>query len=178
MVAGVAVNAVTALLFWSGRNTDLNIRGAFLHMAADAGVSLGVVVAGVAIGVTRWVWLDPAISLLIAAVVAAGTLGLLRRSVDLALDAVPEGVDLPGVRSFLGALPGVIAIHDLHVWAMSTTETALTVHLVKLDGDIDDDWLARVAQELHDQFSIEHSTIQVETGRATRPCRRSADDIV
>jgi len=159
--AGVVVNAVTALLFWSGRNTDLNIRGAFLHMAADAGVSL-----------------DPAISLLIAAVVAAGTLGLLRRSVDLALDAVPEGVDLPGVRSFLGALPGVIAIHDLHVWAMSTTETALTVHLVKLDGDIDDDPLARVAQELHDQFSIEHSTIQVETGRATRPCRRSADDIV
>ena len=176
--AGVVVNAVTALLFWSGRNTDLNIRGAFLHMAADAGVSLGVVVAGVAIDVTRWVWLDPAISLLIAAVVAAGTLGLLRRSVDLALDAVPEGVDLPGVRSFLGALPGVIAIHDLHVWAMSTTETALTVHLVKLDGDIDDDPLARVAQELHDQFSIEHSTIQVETGRATRPCRRSADDIV
>lgn len=176
--AGVVVNAVTALLFWSGRGTDLNIRGAFLHMAADAGISLGVVVAGIAIVVTQWVWLDSAISLLIAAVVAAGTWGLLRQSVDLSLDAVPERVDLPGVRAFLAALPGVVSVHDLHVWAISTTETALTVHLVKPDGSVDDDWLARVAEELHDRFSIEHSTIQVESGRATRPCKLSPDDIV
>lgn len=176
--AGVAVNAVTALLFWSGRRTDLNIRGAFLHMAADAAVSLGVVVTGVAIGVTGWAWLDPATSLLIALVVTAGTWDLLRQSVDLSMDAVPVGVDLPAVRSFLAALPGVVGVHDLHIWAMSTTETALTVHLVVPDGGVDDDWLARVGEELHDRFSIEHATMQVESGRATRPCKLSPDDVV
>jgi cobalt-zinc-cadmium efflux system protein len=175
---GVVVNTVTALLFWSGRETDLNIRGAFVHMAADAAVSLGVVVSGVLMGVTGWTWLDPAISLLIAGVIAAGTWGLLRRSIDLSLDAVPEGIDMAGIRAYLMALPGVAEIHDLHVWALSTTETALTVHLVKPEATVDDDWLARVSQELHDRYSIEHATIQVECGRATQPCKLRPEDTV
>jgi cobalt-zinc-cadmium efflux system protein len=167
---GVAVNTVTALLFFPGRRHDLNVRGAFLHMAADAAVSLGVVVAGVVIALTGWGWVDPAVSLLIAGAITAGTWGLLRRAIDLSLDAVPEGIDPSRVRAFLAGQPGVVEVHDLHIWGMSTTETALTVHLVKPDARVDDKWLARVVQELHDRFRIDHATIQVESGTAGEPC--------
>src|SRR5262249_1950530 len=162
---GVVINTVTALLFISGRKDDLNIRGAFLHMAADAAVSLGVVIAGVVIGFTNILWIDPALSLLIAAVIAVSTWYLLWQSLNLALDSVPQHVDLVLVREYLAALPGVTAVHDLHIWALSTTETALTVHLVKPEAAVDDDWLDQIGHELHERFGIVHPTIQIESGR-------------
>jgi cobalt-zinc-cadmium efflux system protein len=169
--AGVAVNTVTALLFRRGREADVNIRGAYLHMAADAGVSAGVVAAGVVMQWTGWGWLDPAVSLLIAGVILAGTWGLLRESFDLAVDAVPRGIDAAAVRHYLAGLPGVTDVHDLHVWALSTTETALTVHLVMPGHSAGDDLLARVSREVHDRFGIEHATVQIEDGGgAGCPC--------
>ena len=176
--AGVVINGVTALLFMSGRHHDLNIRAAFLHMAADAAVSLGVVVAGIIIAMTAWEWLDPAVSLVLALVITAGTWSLLRQSIDLSMDAVPDGIDSPGVRAFLAELPGVVEVHDLHIWGMSTTETALTVHLVKPSATVDDDWLAQVGKELHDRFHIEHATIQVECGQSAERCKLAPDDVV
>ena len=175
---GVVINTGTALLFMKGRESDLNIRGAFLHMAADAGVSLGVVVAGLVIGATGWLWIDPAVSLVIAVDITVGTWGLLRESTNLALDAVPEGIDPDEVRDYLRALPGVEQVHDLHIWAMSTTETALTVHLVKPDAEIDDALLARICRELHDRFGIEHATVQFERGDAENPCGLVPDEVV
>jgi cobalt-zinc-cadmium efflux system protein len=168
---GIVINAGTALLFLSGRKADMNIRGAFLHMAADAGVSLGVVLAGVAILATDWWWLDPVVSVGIVVVILIGTWDILRDSVNLALDAVPEGVDLPGVRQYLARLPKVVDVHDLHIWGMSTTETALTAHLVLTEAVCDDAFLARIEGELHTLFGIEHTTIQVETGNPAYPCR-------
>lgn len=159
---GVLINAATALLFMSGRHRDLNIKGAFLHMAADAGVSLGVVLAGLAIKLTGQYWIDPAMSLVIVAVIAIGTWGLLRESIRLALQAVPEGVDLEKVESYLASLPDVTAVHDLHIWPMSTTQTALTAHLEMPNGSGGDEFLYNVCQHLHDEFRIEHSTIQIE----------------
>jgi cobalt-zinc-cadmium efflux system protein len=159
---GVVINGITAWLFMSGNKDDLNLRGAFLHMAADALVSLGVVIAGAVFIWTGWTWLDPAISLVIAVVILLGTWGLLRQSLHLSLDGVPASVELDSVKSYLSSLPGVIEVHDLHVWAMSTSETALTVHLVISDGHPGDDFLNRVADELHDDFAIEHATIQIE----------------
>ena len=161
---GIAINMGTALLFMSGRHRDLNIKGAFLHMAADAAVSLGVVAAALAIQATGWLWLDPAVSLAIAGVITVGTWGLLRASVNLALDAVPENIDPGQVRTRLAALPGVVEVHDLHIWPMSTTETALTCHLVMPKGHPGDDAIARIAEDLHATFGIEHATIQVEIG--------------
>ena len=172
---GVVINTITALLFLSGRHGDLNIRGAFLHMAADAAVSLGVVVAGVVILFTGWVRLDPLMSLVIALVIAIGTWGLLRQSFDLSMDAVPEGIDLREVRDYLAGLPGVVDVHDLHVWGLSTTETALTAHLVKPDATVDDEWLARVSGELHDRFHIGHATVQLECGRIGISRRPASD---
>src|SRR5262249_2177444 len=137
---GVIINTATALLFIKGRKGDINIRGAFLHMAADAGVSVGVVIAGLAISLTGLLWIDPLVSLLIVLVIAISTWGLLRDSVNLAMDAVPEGIDPEAVRSYLGRQPGVMEVHDLHIWAMSTTETALTAHLVKAERDDDDNF--------------------------------------
>lgn len=169
-LVGIAVNGVTALLFMSGRDADLNIRGAFLHMAADAGVSLGVVLAGLAILATGWEWLDPAVSLVIVAVIVTGTWGLLRDSVNLALDAVPEAIDMHEVQGYLAGLPDITEVHDLHVWAMSTTETALTAHLVVPEGTVSDAMLARVCGELHNRFGIEHTTLQVERGDPAHPC--------
>jgi cobalt-zinc-cadmium efflux system protein len=159
---GVLVNAATALLFMSGRHRDLNIKGAFLHMAADAGVSLGVVFAGLAIQLTRLYWIDPLMSLVIVVVIAIGTWGLLRESVKYALHAVPEGVDLEKVQNYLAALPNVTAVHDLHIWPMSTTQTALTAHLEMPDGSDGDEFLHHVCQHLRDEFQIEHCTIQIE----------------
>ena len=159
---GVLINAATALLFMRGRHRDLNIKGAFLHMAADAGVSLGVVLAGLAIKLTGQYWIDPAMSLVIVAVIAIGTWGLLRESIRLALLAVPEGVELERVEHYLASLPDVTAVHDLHIWPMSTTQTALTAHLEMPNGSGGDEFLHNVCQHLHDEFRIEHCTIQIE----------------
>ena len=160
---GIAINTATALMFMSGRRGDLNIRGAFMHMAADAGVSAGVVVAGFAILLTGYHWIDPVVSLAIAAVIIWGTWGLLRDSVNLALHAVPEGISLARVKEYLAGLPHVTAVHDLHVWPMSTTETALTAHLVRTVDRCDSPLLEKCCEELHDKFEIHHATIQFET---------------
>jgi cobalt-zinc-cadmium efflux system protein len=170
IVAGIGflVNGATAALFLSSRRHDLNARGAFLHMAADAAVSLGVVASGAAILATGWAWLDPVVSLLIAVVILAGTWGLLREAFDLALDAVPPGIDAAAVREHLATLPGVTAVHDLHIWALSTTEVALTAHLVKPDPRDDDLLVARAAGELRERFGIGHATLQWE--RADGDC--------
>lgn len=159
---GVVINTLTALLFISGQKHDLNLRGAFLHMTADAAVSLGVVVSGVMIMTTGWLLIDPLISLLIVAVVFIGTWSLLRESLNLAIDAVPEHIDMPGIRTYLTALKQVSQIHDLHVWPLSTAEVALTVHLVVDDDDLPGNFLATIQTELHDHFAIDHSTIQIE----------------
>ena len=159
---GVVINAATALLFVRGRESDLNIKGAFLHMAADAGVSLGVVVAGFAIIQTGLYWIDPVTSLVIVAIIAIGTCGLLRDSARLALHAVPAGIDANQVKAYLAALPQVVGVHDLHIWPMSTTETALTAHLEMPNGNAGDEFLHDVCKHLHDQFKIEHCTIQIE----------------
>jgi cobalt-zinc-cadmium efflux system protein len=172
---GIAINGFTAYLFASGRKGDLNLRGAYQHMFADALVSAGVVLAGIVILFTGWNWLDPVVSLVLAAVILYGTWGLLRESLDLALDAVPESVDLNEVKSFLSAQPGVSGMHDLHVWGMSTTETALTVHLVMPDG-LPDAGLQHLRHELHEQFGVEHATVQIEQGRV--PCDLLSDEVV
>lgn len=163
---GVLVNAFTAWLFMAGRKRDLNLRSAYLHMAADAGVSVGVVVTGIVIMFTRWYWIDPAVSLAIVAIVLVGTWGLLRDSFNLAMDAVPPGIKPDEVRGYLESLPGVAEVHDLHIWAMSTTESAMTAHLVMPTPPADDGFLQIVAHELHQRFDIEHPTIQIERGEA------------
>jgi cobalt-zinc-cadmium efflux system protein len=175
---GIAVNAATALLFASGRRGDVNIRGAFLHMAADAAVSLGVVVAGLVILATGWRWLDPAVSLGISFVIVVSTWDLLRESTDLALDAVPDAIDPVQVGSYLAGLPRVAGVHDLHIWGMSTTEFALTAHLVIPDASAEDALLARACRELHDRFGIEHATLQVERGDPAHPCRLASTQTV
>jgi cobalt-zinc-cadmium efflux system protein len=162
--AGVVINTATALLFMSGREHDLNVRGAYLHMAADAVISAGVVAAGLVIRATGWTWIDPLSSIVIAVIIAYATWGLLRESLDLALDAVPAGIDPAEVEAYLAGIPGIASVHHLHVWGMSTTEIALTVHLTKPDGKLDDALLERITAELHDRFRIEHSTIQLEQG--------------
>lgn len=164
-VVGIVINTVTALLFMAGRKKDLNIKGAFLHMAADAGVSAGVVLGGIAIAATGWLWLDPAISLLIVIVILIGTWGLLRDSVNLAMDAVPEGVDPATVRHYLAQLPGIQEVHDLHIWGLSTTEVALTAHLVRPEAKSEDALIVDTCRELHERFGIEHATLQVERKR-------------
>jgi cobalt-zinc-cadmium efflux system protein len=168
---GVLINAGTALMFMSGRKGDLNIRGAFVHMAGDALISLGVAVTGVAILATGWIWLDPVVSLVIVVFIVYGTWGLLRDSVNLALDAVPEGIDMKDVKEYLAGLPTCIDVHDLHVWGVSSTEAALTAHVVMAQAVCDDALLARTANELHQRFGIEHTTLQVELGDPTFPCR-------
>ena len=174
---GIAVNTLTALLFMSGRKGDLNIRGAFLHMAADAVVSLGVVLAGIGIIVTGWLWIDPVTSLVISVVIVVGTWGLLRDSVRLALQAVPEGIEIERVRTYLDSVPGVTEVHDLHVWGMSTTDTALTAHLVMPRGHPGDAFLVDIAERLREQFNICHATIQVEID-ASHPCALAPDHVV
>jgi cobalt-zinc-cadmium efflux system protein len=159
---GVVMNTITALLFFGGRKEDLNIRAAFLHMAADAAVSLGVVAAGLAIMLTGILWLDAAVSLVIVGVVCVGTWRLFRESFGLVMDFVPGGIDLSQVRRYLETLPGIEGVHDLHVWAMSTTETALTAHLVKPDSKGDDEVIKRIVRELEEKFAIAHVTIQWE----------------
>lgn len=159
---GILINTLTALMFLRGRKGDLNIRGAFLHMAGDAAISFGVVIAGLVIALTHWQWIDPIVSLGISLVIVAGTWSLLRDSVSMTLQGVPAGIDIAAVRVFLEKCPGVCAIHDLHVWPMSTTETALTCHMVILDGHPGDEALHKISDELKHRFGIPHSTIQVE----------------
>ena len=174
---GIAVNTATALLFMSGRKGDLNIKGAFLHMAADAAVSAGVVVAGFIIVKTGLTWIDPVTSLVIVAVIAIGTWGLLRDSVNMSLQAAPPGLDPDEIGAFLRSQDGVQEIHDLHVWPMSTTETALTVHLLVPGGYPGDAYTAKVAASLKEKFGVDHATIQIETDPAT-PCELESDNTV
>ncbi|MGB3864585.1 MAG: cation diffusion facilitator family transporter [Xanthobacteraceae bacterium] len=173
---GIVINGATALLFASGRHSDINIRGAYLHMAADAAVSLGVVAGALAIIATGWTWIDPAISLVIAAVIVAGTWSLLRDSMAMSLNAVPRRVDPAAVRGFLESRDGVAALHDLHIWAMSTTELALTCHLVIPAGAPGDAYLIDVTHALRERFGIGHTTIQIETDAAH--CILAPDDVV
>ena len=175
---GIVVNGLTALLFARGRGNDLNLRGAFLHMAADAIVTAGVVVAGIAIALTGWLWLDPAVSLAVSAVIVYGTWDLVRQALRLALDAVPQGVDAGAVRTHLLALPGVTALHDLHIWGMSTTETALTCHLVMPLGHPGDEALSAIARELEAHFHIHHTTLQIELGDSAEICALTPEHVV
>ena len=161
---GILINGFTAWLFMSGRKGDLNIRGAYLHMVADAGVSLGVVIAGAAIMLTGWLWVDPLTSLAIVAVILWSTWGLLRDSINLALAAVPGHIELAKVRNCLEHLPGVARVHHVHVWAMSTNEVALTAHLMMPGGHPGDAFLKDAAHELHERFGIAHPTLQIEIG--------------
>ncbi len=159
---GVVINTLTALLFLSGQKHDLNIRGAFLHMAADAAISLGVALGGALILWTGWVLIDPILSLAIVLIILLATWSLLRESMDLAMDSVPQGTDLAGIRAYLKNLPGVAQLHDLHVWALSTSEVALSAHLVVRDGTDCPKLLQDAQKHLHDAFGIEHATIQLE----------------
>jgi cobalt-zinc-cadmium efflux system protein len=166
---GIVVNGVSAALF-ARASHDLNVRGAFLHLVADAAISLGVVLAGLAMRFTGWLWLDPLVSLVIVAVILWGTWGLLRGAVQLALAAVPPHVDAAAVTDYLRGLPGVAGVHDLHIWGISTTESALTVHLVMPDGHPGDPFLDEVARALRDRLAIQHATLQVEHGTTTHAC--------
>lgn len=176
--AGIVINGVSAWLFFSGRKSDLNIRGAFLHLAADAAISFGVVGAGVAMMWTGKLWIDPVASIVIVIVILYGTWGLLKDSVNLSLHAVPAHINRDSVETFLKALPGISDVHDLHIWAMSTKETALTAHLVKSDGKIDDSLLEDITNSLRKQFSIGHATIQLEQGDSKHPCELGSDRVV
>ena len=175
---GIVINAVTAAMFMRGRKGDLNVRAAYLHMAADAVVAAGVVVAGIVILQTGWQWLDPLVSLIIGIVIVVGTWELLHDSVKLALDAVPEGVDSDAVHAYLKAIRGVTEVHDLHIWGMSTTETALTVHLVMSGGHPGDAFMADLAKDLARRFEIGHSTFQVELGDSAAVCELAPDHVV
>lgn len=159
---GILINGATAWLFMSGRKDDLNVRGAFLHMAADAGVSAGVMISGALILWTGWQWLDPMVSLLVGVLILVSTWELFKDSLNFSLDAVPEGVDPAAVRQYLASLPGVSSVHHLHIWPLSTTEVALTAHLVKEDPRLDDGLLEQIREDLEHKFGIHHPTIQFE----------------
>jgi len=176
--AGVLINGATALMLMRGGKHDLNVRGAYLHMVADAGVSVGVVLAGVGMWWTAWAWLDPAIGLVIGLVIFAGTWGLLKESVLLSLHAVPNDIAPGEVLAFLRGLPEVSEVHDLHVWGVSTTEVALTVHLVTPRGHPGDAFLDRLAEELAHRFGIAHATVQIELGSPGVECRLAPHDVV
>ncbi len=175
---GILVNGGTALLFARGRKRDLNIKSAFLHMAADALIAAGVVAAGVAMALTGLAWLDPAVGLLVSAVIVYGTWGLVRDATGLALNAVPGGIDAAAVRAHLAALPGVSEVHDLHIWGMSTTETALTCHLVMPAGHPGDAALAAIAGDLERGFGIHHATIQIELADSGLVCALTPESVV
>jgi cobalt-zinc-cadmium efflux system protein len=174
---GILVNGGTALLFASG-SADLNVKSAFFHLAADALVTAGVVAAGIVIWLTNWLWLDPLVSLIVSAVIVFGTWGLLKSAIGLALDAVPEGLDAAAVRAHLLALPGVAGIHDLHIWGMSTTETALTCHLIMPTGHPGDAVLNEMAHQLHHRFGIQHATIQIELADSEEACALTPEHVV
>jgi cobalt-zinc-cadmium efflux system protein len=174
---GIVVNGGTALLFASG-TADLNIKSAFLHMMADAFVTAGVVAAGIAIWWTGHLWLDPVVSLIVSVVIVIGTWRLLKSAIGLALDAVPEAVDIGAVRSHLLGMPGVTGLHDLHIWGMSTTETALTCHLIMPQGHPGDAALNGMAEQLHHRFGIQHATIQIELADTDVACALTPEHVV
>lgn len=174
---GVAINGATALLFMRRSRSDLNVRGAFLHMAADAAVSLAVVIGALVIARTGLLWIDPALGLVIGVVIVIGAWDLLRDSMDLALDAAPKGVDVEEVRRWLAGLPGVEGVHDLHIWAMSTTETALTAHILRPRNGDPDEFLHHACEGLAHRFNIGHATLQVETD-AAHACRLAPAEVV
>jgi cobalt-zinc-cadmium efflux system protein len=167
---GIAINGGTAIAFMRGRDHDLNIRGAFLHMLGDAAASAGVVVAALGIAWTGWTWLDPMVSLLLVALIMVSSWSLLRDSINLALDAVPPGIDTDVVTAFLASLPGVTDVHDVHIWGLSTTHAALTAHLVVPDGGNTDALIANACRQLHDRFGIEHATVQIEQRHLAHDC--------
>ena len=175
---GIVINGVTALMFMRGRESDINIRGAFLHLAGDAAVSLGVVISALIAQATGWLWVDPATGIGISLAILYSAWGLGRDSFNLAFDMTPPGIDPEAVKRYLGGLPGVVDVHDLHIWPMSTTETALTAHLVRPDAAVDDALLARVGNELEKRFGIQHATLQVESGDPAHPCRLAPADVV
>jgi cobalt-zinc-cadmium efflux system protein len=175
---GIVVNGATALGFVSGRKSDINVRGAFLHMVADAVVSLGVVLSGLAVLATGWLWIDPAVSIVVALVIVAGTWSLLKEAVSLSLDAVPASVDRAAIEAYLAALPGVTEVHDLHIWPMGTTEIALTAHLVRPGAGLDDGLLAQACRDLAERFGIGHATLQIEAGDPAHPCTLAPSEVV
>ncbi len=172
---GVLINAGSAALFARGRQGDANVRGAFLHLAADAAVSLGVVISGFLLLKTGWWWIDPAMSLLVSVVVLWGTWSLLKEATGLAMDAVPDHIDPERVRSYLASLPGVEAVHDLHIWAMSTTETALTAHLALPWPTTPPSFVSRITHELEERFGIHHATIQFEPSEHATQCKQASE---
>ncbi len=174
---GILINGFTAWMFSKGQE-DLNIRAAFLHLASDAVISVGVVIAGFIMARTGWLWLDPTVSLAISAVIIWGTWGLLRDSVNLALHAVPTGVEFAKVKDYLAGLPNVKEVHDLHIWGMSTTEVALSAHLLIPDQHPGDEFLEKLTETLHDDYGIEHATIQIEIGNGKHRCALAPDDKV
>jgi cobalt-zinc-cadmium efflux system protein len=174
---GILVNGLTAWLFASGRKGDLNIRGAFVHMVADAAVSAGVVAAGAVILFTGWLWLDPLTSLVVVGLIVWGTWSLLRESFAMSVAAVPAAIDPQAVRRYLESCAGVATVHDLHIWPMSTTDNALTAHLVFPDGHPGDEFLMRCSSELRRRFGIGHTTLQIEISEATA-CHLAPDHVV
>jgi cobalt-zinc-cadmium efflux system protein len=174
---GIIINGATAWLFASGRQGDLNIRGAFLHMVADAAVSAGVVAAAAVILLTGWLWLDPLTSLVVVGLIVWGTWSLLRDSLAMSVSAVPAAIDPQAVRRYLESRPGVAAVHDLHIWPMSTTETALTAHLVLPGGHPGDEFLMQATTELRHRFGIGHTTLQIEVSAETA-CQLAPDHVV
>ena len=177
-LVGVLVNGGSALLFLRDRKRDLNVGSAFAHLAADAVLAFGVALAGGVILWTGWMWLDPAVSIALSLFILVSTFGLLRGSLNLALDAVPDGVDPEKMRAYLVAAEGVVAVHDLHIWAMSTTEIALTVHLLTASGSCEPKTLRTICHHLEHEFGIGHSTIQIEPDEADATCRQAPDDVV
>ncbi|QHL88684.1 cation diffusion facilitator family transporter [Nibribacter ruber] len=173
-VIGIAINAGTALLFFRDKEHDINVKGAYLHMAADALVSLGVVLAGLLMRYTGWYWVDAVMSLVIVAIIVYSTWGLLKESLRLSLDAVPQGIDVTAIREFLQSVAGVSQVHDLHIWAMSSTENSLTAHL-EVEETYQDKQLATIRTELKERFQIQHVTIQVERGTMPQECQQAEE---
>lgn len=175
---GILINGITAMMFMSGRKHDLNIKGAYLHMLSDAFISAGVVIAGFAMSLTGYNWIDPVVSLIISGIIVLGTWGLLKDSVKLALNAVPESINGEQVLQYLKSLPMVSEVHDLHIWGMSTTENALTAHLVMKSGHPGDHFLKNVSHHLEHEFGINHTTIQIELADDGKPCLLAPDEVI
>lgn len=174
-IVGIVINAGTALLFFKGSHHDLNIKGAFLHLMSDALISIGVVIAGLLILFTKRMWIDPLVGLFIVSIILFGTWGLLRDSVSLILDAIPRHIDYVGVEDYLKKVPGVTTVHDLHIWGLSTKETALTAHLVMPERTMTDEDYKKINQTLREKFKIHHATIQVENGSEEHPCEQAIE---
>lgn len=174
--AGIVINGLSALLLMKGSKTDLNVRGAYLHMVADAAVSLAVVVTGLTMFYTQWFLIDPIMSLVIVLVILIGAWGLLRDSLRLALNAVPRHIDVPAISQYLSGLKGVEGIHDLHIWGLSTTENALTVHLVMPNGHPGDDFMDDITHALEESYDVHHATLQIELGTTNHSCPLAAEN--